>query len=192
MKTDEKLVALRRMMAAHQIAAVVVPSADPHQSEYVTGHWQARAWLTGFTGSAGVAVVTRTRAVLWTDFRYWLQAGLQIQGSEFELFKSGEKDVPEFHRWIFDHLSPKDMVVIDGRVISRTQEKTYRQLWDIRQIRLRTDLDLVKDLWQDRPPLPVSTAWEFDVMHAGQSRVEKIENIREAMAQAGADCHVMT
>lgn len=191
-KTDEKLAALRRMIAAHQIAAVVVPSADPHQSEYVTGHWQARAWLTGFTGSAGVAVVTRTRAVLWTDFRYWLQAGIQIQGSEFELFKSGEKDVPEFHRWIFDHLSPKDMVAIDGRVISRTQEKTYRQLWDIRQIRLRTDLDLIKDLWQDRPPLPVSTAWEFDAQYAGQSRVEKIENIRRAMAQAGADCNVMT
>lgn len=191
-KTDEKLAALRRMMAAHQIAAIVVPSADPHQSEYVTGHWQARAWLTGFTGSAGVAVVTRTRAVLWTDFRYWLQAGIQIQGSEFELFKSGEKDVPDFHRWIFDHLGPKNTVAIDGRILSRTQEKTYRQLWDIRQIRLRTDLDLVKDLWQDRPPMPMSTAWEFDVQYAGQSRVEKIENIRKAMAQAGADCHVMT
>lgn len=191
-KTDEKLAALRRMMAAHQIAAVVVPSADPHQSEYVTGHWQARAWLTGFTGSAGVAVVTLTRAVLWTDFRYWLQAGIQIQGSEFELFKSGEKDVPEFHRWIFDHLASKDTVAVDGRVISRTQEKTYRQLWDSRQIRLRTDLDLVKDLWQDRPPMPVSPTWEFDVQYAGQSRFEKIENIREAMAQAGADCHVMT
>ena len=192
MKTDEKLMALRQMMATQKIAAVVVPSADPHQSEYVTGHWQARAWLTGFTGSAGVAVVTRTRAILWTDFRYWLQAATQIQGSEFELFKSGEKGVPECHRWIFDHLAPKDMVAIDGRVISRTQEKTYRQLWDIRQIRLRTDLDLVKDLWQDRPPMPVSPAWEFDVQYAGQSRAEKIENIREAMAQAGADCHVMT
>jgi len=191
-KTDEKLAALRRMMAAHQIAAVVVPSADPHQSEYVTGHWQARAWLTGFTGSAGVAVVTRTRAVLWTDFRYWLQAGIQIQGSEFELFKSGQKDVPEFHRWIFDHLAPEDMVAVDGRVISLTQEKTYRRLWDIRQIGLRTDLDLVNALWQDRPPMPVSTAWEFDVQYAGQSRVEKMEHIREAMARAGADCHVMT
>jgi Xaa-Pro aminopeptidase len=191
-KTDEKLAALRRMMAAHRIAAIVVPSADPHQSEYVTGHWQARAWLTGFTGSAGVAVVTLTRAVLWTDFRYWLQAGIQIQGSEFELFKSGEKDVPDFHHWIFDHLAPKDTVAVDGRVISRTQEKTYRQLWDIRQIQLRTDLDLVKDLWQDRPPMPVSTAWEFDAQYAGQSRAEKIENIREAMAQAGSDCHVMT
>ncbi|MFU8769238.1 MAG: aminopeptidase P family protein [Desulfotignum sp.] len=192
MKTDEKLAALRQRMAAHRIAALVVPSADPHQSEYVAGHWQARAWLTGFTGSAGVAVITRTRAILWTDFRYWFQAGSQMQGSEFELFKSGDKDVPECHRWIFDTLSPFDTVAIDGRVISRNQEKTYRQLWDVRQIRLRTDLDLVGDLWQDRPPMPVTPAWEFDVRFAGQSRADKIAQIRKDLAKAGADCHVMT
>jgi Xaa-Pro aminopeptidase len=191
-KTDEKLGELRQMMAAHQIAALVVPSADPHQSEYVTGHWQARAWLTGFTGSAGIALVTPTRAILWTDFRYWLQAGSQIHGSEFELFRSAEKDVPEFHRWIFDNLSLEDIVAIDGRMISRNQEKTYRQLWDIRQIELRTDLDLVGDLWQDRPPMPATEAWEFDVKFAGQSRADKIAQIREAMDRAGADCHVMT
>lgn len=193
MKTYEKLTALRQMMSDHQIAALVVPSADPHQSEYVSGHWQARAWLTEFTGSAGVAVVTRTRAILWTDFRYWLQAGDQIQGSEFELFKTGETGVPEFHRWIFDHLSPEDTVAIDGRVISRNQEKTWCHLWDIRDIRLRTDLDLVGDIWQgDRPSMPVTKAWEFDVKYAGQSRTEKIEQIRNVMEQAGADCHVMT
>ena len=192
MKTDEKLAVLRQEMAAHRIAAVVVPSADPHQSEYVTAHWQAKAWLTGFTGSAGVAVVTQTRAMLWTDFRYWLQAGKQIQGSEFELFKTGEPGVPEFHRWIFDHLSPEDTVAIDGRVISRNQEKTWRQLWDIRRIRLRIDMDPVGGLWRNRPPMPVSTAWEFDGRFAGQSRTEKLDRIREALGEAGADCHVMT
>lgn len=191
-KTDEKLAALRQRMAKDHIDALVVPSADPHQSEYVTGYWRARAWLTGFTGSAGVAVVTRTRAILWTDFRYWLQAGIQIQGSEFELFKTGEKEVPEFHRWIFESLSPENTVAVDGRVISRNQEKTWRQLWDIRQIRLRTDLDLIGDLWDKRPPVPVSPAWEFDVRFAGQTRTDKIAHIRQALEQAGADCHVMT
>ncbi|MFO7988397.1 MAG: aminopeptidase P family protein [Thermodesulfobacteriota bacterium] len=192
MKTDEKLAALRQEMAARQIAAVVVPAADPHQSEYVTAHWQTRAWLTGFTGSAGVAVVTRTKAILWTDFRYWLQAGAQLKGSEFELFRSGEKGVPECHYWIFDHLSSGEEVAIDGRVISRNQEKTYRQLWDVRGIRLRTDLDLVGSLWQDRPPIPVTKAWEFDMCFAGESRADKIGKIRDAMDRAGADCHVMT
>jgi Xaa-Pro aminopeptidase len=191
-KTNETLAALRQMMSDHHIDALVVPSADPHQSEYVTAHWQARAWLTGFTGSAGVALVTRTRAMLWTDFRYWLQAEAQMQASEFELFKIGEKNIPEFHRWIFDHLSPEDTVAVDGRVISRSQEKTWRQLWDIRRIRLRTDLDLVGELWHDRPPMPVTPAWEFDVTFAGQSRADKIARIRKALAQAGADCHVMT
>jgi len=191
-KTDEKLAALRQEMAARQIAAVVVPAADPHQSEYVTAHWQARAWLTGFTGSAGVAVVTRTKAILWTDFRYWLQAGAQLKGSAFELFRSGEKGVPECQYWIFDHLSSGDNVAIDGRVISRNQEKTYRQLWDVRGIRLCTDLDLVGRLWQDRPPIPVTKAWEFDMRFAGESRADKIGKIRDAMERAGADCHVMT
>jgi Xaa-Pro aminopeptidase len=190
-KTEKKLSALRQEMAARQIAAVVVPSADPHQSEYVTAHWQARAWLTGFTGSAGVAVVTRNRAILWTDSRYWLQAGAQLKGSEFELFRSGEKGVPECHRWIFDHLSSRDEVAIDGRVISRNQEKTYRRLWEVRGIRLRMDLDLVGSLWQDRPPMPITKAWEFGVRFAGRSRAHKIEKIREAMDRAGADCHVM-
>ncbi len=193
MKTNEKLAALRQMMSDHHVAALVVPSADPHQSEYVTAHWQARTWLTGFTGSAGVAVVTRNRAMLWTDFRYWLQAGNQIQGSEFELFRTGETGVPEFHRWIFDHLSPEETVAIDGRVISRNQEKTWRHLWDIREIRLRTDLDLVGEIWQEeRPSMPVTRAWEFDVKFAGQSRAEKFEQIRNVMEKAGANCCVMT
>ncbi|MCF8090958.1 MAG: aminopeptidase P family protein [Desulfotignum sp.] len=192
MKTDEKLVVLRQMMTSQQIAALIVPSADPHQSEYVTGHWQARAWLTGFTGSAGVAVVTRTHALLWTDFRYWLQAGSQIRGSEFELVKSGEPGVLEFHDWILRNLSPKDTVAVDGRVISRNQEKKYRKLWNTRQILFRTDLDFVEKAWQDRPPMPVTKTWDFPVRFAGQSRSDKIAKIREAMAESGADHHVMT
>lgn len=179
-------------MAAEQIAALVVPSADPHQSEYVTGHWQARAWLTGFTGSAGVAVVTADTAVLWTDFRYWIQAGTQLEASEFALFKSGEPDVPEFHDWIFENLVQNDVVAIDGQVISRNQEKKYRNLWDRRNIRLRTDLDLVSSVWQNRPPMPATKAWDFPVRFAGQSRLEKIQHIRHDMAAAGASWYVMT
>ncbi len=192
MKSSEKLAAIRQIMAAEQIAALVVPSADPHQSEYVTGHWQARAWLTGFTGSAGVALVTADKAILWTDFRYWIQAASQIKGSSFLLFKSGDPDVPEFHDWIFENLSENDVVAIDGQVISRNQEKKYRDLWDIRKIRLRTDLDLVSRVWQNRPPMPATKARDFSTRFAGQTRAEKIQNIRDALNAAGAQWHVMT
>ncbi|MEE4365081.1 MAG: aminopeptidase P family protein [Desulfotignum sp.] len=192
MNSYEKLAAVRQMMAAEQIAALVVPSADPHQSEYVTGHWQARAWLTGFTGSAGVAVVTADKAILWTDFRYWIQAGTQLQGSEFALFKSGEPDIPEFHDWIFENLSQNDVVAIDGQVISRNQEKKFRGMWDRRKIRLRTDLDLVSRVWQNRPPMPATRAWDFSTRFAGQTRVEKIQKIRDAMGVSAAQWYVMT
>jgi len=191
-KSSEKLAAIRQIMAAEQIAALVVPSADPHQSEYVTAHWQARAWLTGFTGSAGVAVVTADKAILWTDFRYWIQAASQIRESEFALFKSGEPDVPEFYDWIFENLSENEVAAIDGQVISRNQEKKYRDLWDIRNIGLRTDLDLVSRIWQNRPPMPATKAWDFSTRFAGRSRAEKMHNIRESMNAAGAGWYVMT
>jgi Xaa-Pro aminopeptidase len=180
------------MMAKQNIAALVIPSADPHQSEYMAAHWQVRAWLTGFTGSAGVAVVTRTRAGLWTDFRYWIQAGSQIRETEFQLFKTGEPGVLEFQDWLLEHLSPGDVIAMDGRVVSMTQEKKYRKLWTDRQVRLRTDLDPVAGIWQDRPALPRSRAWEFPDRFAGQSRVDKMVQIRDAMARAGADYHLMT
>jgi Xaa-Pro aminopeptidase len=189
--TSEKLTAVRQIMAEHNIAALVVPSADPHQSEYVTGHWQARAWLTGFTGSAGVAVVTEDRAILWTDFRYWIQALSQIRDTEFTLFKSGEPEIPEFHDWIFENLSPRDVVAIDGQVITGNQEKKYKNLWDRRQISLRTDLDLIGSVWQNRPPLPVTKAWDFSTRFSGQSRVEKMAKITEAMAASDARWYVM-
>ncbi|HKL01638.1 MAG TPA: aminopeptidase P family protein [Desulfotignum sp.] len=192
MNSSQKLAAVRQIMAAEKIAALVVPSADPHQSEYVTGYWQARAWLSGFTGSAGVAVVTADTAVLWTDFRYWIQAGAQLEASEFVLFKSGEPDVPEFHDWIFENLAQNDVVAIDGQVISRNQEKKYRNLWDRRNIRLRTDLDLVSRVWQNRPPMPATKAWDFPVRFAGESRSQKIQHIRDDMAAAGAGWYVMT
>jgi Xaa-Pro aminopeptidase len=192
MKPFEKITAIRQIMAAERIAALVVPSADPHQSEYVTAHWQARAWLTGFTGSAGVAVVTADKAILWTDFRYWIQAASQIRESEFALFKSGEPDVPEFHDWIFENLSENDVAAIDGQMISRNQEKKYRDLWDIGNIGLRTDLDLVSRVWLNRPPMPATNAWDFSTRFAGQSRAEKMQDIRDAMNASGAGWYVMT
>lgn len=192
MKLSVKLAAVRQMMAAEKIAALVVPSADPHQSEYVAGHWQARAWLTGFTGSAGTAVVTLDTAVLWTDFRYWIQAGTQLQASEFTLLKSGEPDVPEFYDWIFENMSHNDVVAIDGQVISRNQEKKYRDLWGRQNIRLRTDLDLVSRIWRNRPPIPAAKAWDFPIRFAGQSRAEKMQNIRDAMHASAAQWYVMT
>lgn len=188
---EKKMDRLRDLMARENIAALIVPSADPHQSEYVTDHWQARCWLTGFSGSAGTAVLTRDRALLWTDSRYWLQAAQQIRETGFELIKAGEPDTPDVHEWLSDTLSPGDVIAMDGQVVSRTQARKYRKNFDKKEMALRTDLDLVRDAWIDRPPRPATRAWDFSVQYAGKSRKDKIAAIRERVASAGADWHVM-
>jgi len=192
LNTNEKLALLRKQMAERNIAALVVPSGDPHQSEYMADHWQARKWLTGFTGSAGTAVVTKNSAILWTDFRYWIQAASQIKTSEFELFKQGDDDVPEFEEWLFQTFSKGDKIALDGNLVSAANVKKYIKLFTQKGIELDTDADLVSDIWADRPSMPASRAWIFSDTYAGKTRVEKLGQIRDAMVKSGADTHLMT
>jgi len=187
--TAEKLAALREKMDEKGVAAVVIPSGDPHQSEYTSAHWQARHWLTGFTGSAGTAVVTRSRACLWTDFRYWIQARTQ---SEFELFKQGEADVPDFQVWLADTLEKGERIALDGKMVSADQAKKYRDKLEEKGICLDTSLDFVSGIWADRPPMPGTQAFVLDPAYAGKSRTKKLGEIREIMAKYGAGTHLMT
>ncbi|MBU4130273.1 MAG: aminopeptidase P family N-terminal domain-containing protein, partial [Proteobacteria bacterium] len=192
MNTKEKLVRLRKKMANLNIAAFVVPTADPHQSEYMADHWQARRWLTGFTGSAGVAVVTKNQAILWTDSRYWLQAASQIKGSSFELFRQGESEVPEFDVWLSQILSKSDTIAMDGHVVSAANVKKYKRRFEQKGMILASDVDLISDIWADRPPMPVSRAWILSETYAGRTRAQKLAQIRDTMAKTGADTHLMT
>ena len=192
MNTQEKLVLLREKMANRHIAAFVVTTADPHQSEYMADHWQARRWLTGFTGSAGVAVVTKDKAILWTDFRYWLQAASQIKGSSFELFRQGEANVPEFDVWLSQTLSEKDTIAMDGHVVSAANVEKYKRRFEQKGMALVADVDFISDIWADRPPMPVSRAWILSDIYAGRTRAQKLTQIREVMAKTGADTHLIT
>ena len=196
MDTDKKIAAIRKKMADESIEAIVVPSGDPHQSEYVTAHWQTRQWLTGFTGSAGTAVITKNRAILWTDFRYWIQAKDQINGSAFELFKQGESNVPNFDKWLWENFTKGDTIAMDGNVVSAGDIKKYQVLFKEKEIKLDTDTglisELIAELWTDRPSMPASKAWIFSETYAGRSRIEKLEQIRRSMEEAGADNHLIT
>lgn len=192
MDTNKKIALLRKKMAVHNISALVVPSGDPHQSEYMADFWQARQWLTGFTGSAGTAVVTKTAAVLWTDFRYWIQAASQIGSSDFELFKQGEPGVPEFETWLSQTLSSGDIIAMDGKVVSGANVKKYRRVFTDKGMTLATDFDLITDIWTDRPPMPASRAWMLSDTYAGKTRGEKLDQIRTAMGKTGANTHLMT
>ena len=191
MHTDEKINRIRQLMRDGNIAAVIIPSSDPHQSEYIAEHWQARQWLTGFSGSAGTAVITLEHAILWTDFRYYIQAAEQIKGSVLELYKTGEPDVPDFEKYLADTLKPGDTIGIDGNLFSMVKVKKYKIMFKEREILLNTNIDFIKPLWRDRPPIPVSKAFSFSKKYAGQSRVEKFEQIRDRMNDAGACFHLM-
>jgi len=191
MDTNQKVEHVRQLMKANDISAVVIPSDDPHGSEYVADHWQARKWLTGFSGSAGTAVVTFEHAILWTDFRYYIQAENQISGSCFQLYKMGETGVPDFSKWLMDTLAETDIIGIDGNVISMANVKKYEAMFKAKGIGLDTKINILKDLWGDRPPLPMSAAFSFSVTFAGKSRRDKIKEIREKMGAWNADYHVM-
>ncbi|MCG8567801.1 MAG: aminopeptidase P family protein [Desulfobacterales bacterium] len=179
-------------MAEKNIAALVIPSADPHQSEYVADHWQARKWISGFSGSAGTAVITPDRAGVWTDFRYWIQAEKELAGSGFELFKLGDSGVDSVEKWLARTLSAGDRVALPGEVFFRSQLVAWQKIWEPLGIAVETQWDPVAELWEDRPPLPGSKAWDFSVAYAGRSRPEKLEDLRSKMIDLGADHYLIT
>lgn len=191
MKTDEKIELIRQKMARRNLSAFVIPSDDPHKSEYVTEHWQARKWVTGFSGSAGTAVITMDKAILWTDFRYYIQAENQIKGSGFELYKMGEPGIPSYQKWLA-HTMEKDQVIgLDANVFSRNDVKKLTDRFDKKGIKIDTCADIVDMVWTGRPQQPRSKAYSLPVEFAGKDRTEKLGQIREKMAACHADCHVM-
>jgi Xaa-Pro aminopeptidase len=191
MNTNEKINHIRQLMKAANISAVVIPSDDPHQSEYVAEHWQSRKWLTGFSGSAGTAVVTLEHAILWTDFRYYIQAERQISGSLFELFKMGEPDVPLFPKWLADTLKPGDTIGIDGHMFNMADVRKLKLEFETKGLCLDTNIDFIDESWKDRPIVPNSPAFSLAQKYAGKSRAEKIREIRGKMDALGASYHFM-
>jgi len=191
MKTDEKIDQIRQWMTKRNLSAIIIPSDDPHKSEYVTEHWQARKWVTGFSGSAGTAVITKDKATLWTDFRYYIQAENQIKESGFQLFKMGEPKVPSYQKWLADTIAPDQVIGLDANVFSRSDVKKLKKRFDQKGIHLNTSANVIDELWTDRPQLPESKAYALDLKYAGKDRRQKISQIREKMAEYGVNCHLM-
>lgn len=192
MNTTEKIERLRKALTDSKIDALIIPTDDPHKSEYVAEHWQAGKWLTGFSGSAGTVVVTLNKAILWTDFRYYIQAEKQLEGSGFELFKLGEQGVPSFTKWLKDILGPGTVVGIDAKVFSTAGVRELKKELDEKEIRLDTATDILSRIWTDRPLQPASPAFDFPASYAGQERGDKIKLIREKIKDSGATCHLLS
>ncbi len=192
MKTDEKLEALRRLMAQRNLAAYIVPTDDFHSSEYVGDYFKAREFLSGFTGSAGTLIVLRDRACLWTDGRYFLQAEGQLSGSSVELMRSGQPGVPSMKDFLYENLEEGSVIGFDGRTVTEHFVRDIAGKTDAKKIRFYGEEDLAGLIWEDRPAMSREPVWELDNKYAGLSREEKLESVREKMKEQGADVLVLT
>ncbi len=188
----QRLAALRAAMRAAHVAACIAPTADPHLSEYLPARWQARQWLSGFTGSAGTLIVSADHAGLWTDSRYFEQAGRELDGSGIELMRLRVPHAAEHVDWLGDHLPAGAMVAVAGDSISVAGAHTLSARLGEKDLHLRLDLDLPAQIWSDRPTLPVTPIRSHPVAFACASRRERLAAVRAAMHQAGATHHLIS
>ncbi|MGF6493293.1 Xaa-Pro aminopeptidase [Luteibacter sp. 621] len=187
-----RLEALRAAMARAGVAAVVVPSADPHLSEYLPPRWQAREWFSGFTGSAGTLVVTAKGGGLWTDSRYFSQAETELAGSGLPLMKLNVAHTPEHVAWLAGQLGNGDTVAVAGDSVSVAGAEGLAQRLADTGASLRTDLDLPGAAWADRPTRPTAPVFAHEAPYAPVSRADKLQHVRTAMRRAGATHHLLS
>lgn len=189
---QERLAALREEMKKRNIAIYVVPTADFHESEYVGTHFKARKFITGFTGSAGTAVITLTEAGLWTDGRYFVQAAKQLEGTTVTLYRMGEDGVPTVNEYIKSTLKEGGCIGFDGRVINGHWGEELKKIADEKQGSLYVDEDLIDLIWKDRPAMSCEKAWILDEQYSGRSTAEKMAAVRAEMDTKGATVHLMS
>lgn len=192
MNVSERVDRLRQLMAEKGIDAYVVPTADYHQSEYVGEHFKVRAFMTGFTGSAGTAVFTKDEAGMWTDGRYFIQAAQQMEGTGVVLRKMGEPGVPTVEEYLKAALPEKGVIGFDGRTVGVNEGQVYADIAAAKGGSVVYDCDLVESIWEDRPPLSEKPAFLLDVKYAGETVASKLERVRNAMKEAGANAHIIT
>ena len=178
---------LRQCLREQSLSAFIIPSTDPHSGEYVPDHWKTREWVSGFTGSAGTAVITLDDAALWTDSRYFLQAADQLDGTGIRLMKDRLPDTPSIPEWLGQSLSPGAVVGVDGWVNTIGETQALREALAREGLTLRTDYDPVTRLWDDRPALPGTPVSIHPLEYAGVACHEKLAAIREKLLARGAD-----
>lgn len=189
---NERIAALRAKMKENKMDAYIIPSSDAHQSEYVNAHWKSREWISGFTGSAGLVVITQQHAGLWTDSRYFLQAATELADSEVVLHKQGVPHAPEHNAWLRDNLPQNGTIGLDGKLFSVGQVHRMRRVVSSKGIQIITDHDLINQVWVDRPKLPINPIFEHKVKFTGKNRTAKLTAIRKEMKVQEVAYHLVT
>ena len=192
MTVPERLSALRKIMKEKDITMLIVPTADFHQSEYVGEHFKERMFITGFTGSAGTALIGLEEARLWTDGRYFIQAAKQLEGTTVELMKMFEPGVPSLEAFLEEHLKEGDTLAFDGRAVSVGEGQEYARIAEKKKAKILYDEDFVDPVWKDRPALSEEPAFDLDEKYAGESVSSKMARIRKEMEDAGCNTHIVS
>ena len=188
----ERLTALREEMKRRSIDIYVVPTADFHESEYVGEHFKARKFITGFTGSAGTAVITLKEAGLWTDGRYFVQAEKQLEGSTVTLYRMAEEGVPAVEEFVKDKLPQGGCIGFDGRTVNGAWGEKFVAIAEEKKGSLFVGEDLINLIWTDRPELSKAPLFILEEKYSGKNTAEKIKDVRAKMAEEGADVHILT
>ncbi|MCE5227841.1 MAG: aminopeptidase P family protein [Porphyromonadaceae bacterium] len=189
MKTiiQQRISALREAMKHYNMGAYIIPSSDPHLSEYPADCWKSRQWISGFTGSAGTVVVTANKAGLWTDSRYFLQAARELEGSGIELYKMGLPETPGLPAFLLRNLQEHDTVGLDGQTYSVADAEELNRVLKNKKITMDVSRDLIQEIWKDRPSIPGGMLFELPVEYSGKATHDKIEAINTKLHEAGAD-----
>ena len=188
---NERIASLRDVMRKAGVASCIIPGTDPHASEYIADYWKERVWISGFTGSAGTAVVTLTKAGLWTDSRYFLQGEEELKGSGMDLMKMGLPETADIIPWLIDTLKPGEKVAVNAQMFSVNAYSAMKSELETVGIEL-VSIDLMKEVWTDRPDLPKKPFYVFDLKYSGQSTTDKIAATRAEMAKLRSQVFVMS
>lgn len=179
-------------MKDNGVYAVVITTSDYHNSEYVSGHFKLREYLSGFTGSAGTLVVTEDKSALWTDGRYFLQAERQLQNSGIDLMKAGEKQTPSVEQYLLLEMPENSKLGYDGRTLTKEFESKLQETLSVKNIVFNADIDFGDIVWKNRPPLSANPVYKLSEKYCGETRAQKLERIRQKLGEENADCLVIS
>ena len=194
MKTNipERIAALREAMKQHKIDAYIIPTSDPHMSEYPADCWKYREWISGFTGSAGTVIITADKAGLWTDSRYFLQASTQLEGTGIELFKMMLPETPTIPEFLTHELKEGQTVGLNGETYSLADARSLEKALAGKEIKLNTNASLIDPIWKERPAIPEAPMFEMPIELSGKSTEDKLIDINKMLHKAGADCTILS
>lgn len=192
MNVNERIISLRKLMTEKGITAYLIPTSDPHQSEYVAEYYKGRQWISGFTGSAGTVIITLNEAILWTDGRYFIQAENELKDSEFKLYRMATPGFPTYTEYLGETLMNDQTLGFDGKVVSQSEVEKIKSTLAEKQINILDKYDLVGEIWNERPESPLGDTFVHELKYTGISASDKVEKVRVEMKKKNSDYFLLS